>query len=113
MYKDKWIKGRKYQVLTDEAQAWADEFVIRTNQAIAKNRWQTTVKTKVIVNLWFYFPDHRKRDTHNGIKLIMDCLEQAGVYDNDRYALPRIQDWEVDKDHPRIEIEIIKFTQCT
>jgi crossover junction endodeoxyribonuclease RusA len=45
------------------------------------------------------------RDTHNGLKLLLDALEKA-VYDNDRYALPRIQDWDIDKTDPRVEVEI-------
>lgn len=67
--------------------------------------WEPTAKQKVIINLWWWFPDNIRRDTHNGLKLLLDALEKA-VYDDDRYALPRIQDWDVDKTDPRVEMEI-------
>ncbi|CAM3708222.1 RusA family crossover junction endodeoxyribonuclease [Cohnella lubricantis] len=110
MYKDKWIKGRKYRVLTDEAQAWADEAVLLAKSWRNRTRWSTP-EGKVVVNLWFFFPDNRKRDTHNGQKLLLDCLEAAGIYENDRYALPRIMDWEIDRANPRIELEIFKLQE--
>jgi crossover junction endodeoxyribonuclease RusA len=83
---------------------------IKNTQLIAKlaaydQGWTPTNKQKVIVELWWYFPDHMTRDTHNGLKLLLDALEKA-VYDNDRYALPRIQDWDIDKTDPRVEVEI-------
>lgn len=111
MYKDKWIKGRKYQVLTDEAKAWAEETIIKTRLWRNRTGWRTA-NGKVVVNVWFYFPDMRKRDTHNGLKLLLDCLEHAEIYTNDRYALPRIMDWDVDKDNPRIELEMHGFQEA-
>lgn len=110
MYEDKWIKGRKYRVLTDVAQAWADETVLRAVAWRNKSRWSAP-DGKVVVNVWFYFPDNRKRDTHNGLKLLLDCLEAADIYTNDRYALPRIMDWQIDRENPRIEIEIYKLQE--
>lgn len=105
MYEDKWIKGRKYRVLTADAQAWADQTILLAQLWRNKASWKTA-EGKVVVNLWYFFPDNRKRDTHNGLKLLLDCLEDAEVYANDRYALPRIMDWQVDKQNPRIELEI-------
>jgi len=35
----------------------------------------------------------------------MDALEDAGIYVDDRWALPRIMDFEVDKANPRVEME--------
>jgi crossover junction endodeoxyribonuclease RusA len=80
---------------------------VQTQAKIAANQqgWQPTVKQKVIIDLWWYFPDNIKRDSHNGLKLLLDALEKA-IYDNDRYALPRIQDWDIDKADPRVEMEI-------
>ncbi|QMV40237.1 RusA family crossover junction endodeoxyribonuclease [Cohnella cholangitidis] len=75
-----------------------------------KSGWQTA-KGKVVVNLWYYFPDNRIRDTHNGQKLLLDCLEDAGIYTNDRYALPRVIDWQIDRTNPRIEMEIYKLQE--
>ena len=62
-------------------------------------------KEKIIMDLWFYFPDNRRRDTHNGLKILLDALEGI-LYKDDKCVLPRIQDFQVDKNNPRVEIEI-------
>ena len=38
----------------------------------------------------------------------MDALEDAQIYVDDRWALPQIQDFEIDKVSPRVEIEFQK-----
>lgn len=57
------------------------------------------------MDLKFYMPDKRIRDSHNCIKLLMDTLE--GLFNsNDYYVMPRIQYVGLDRDNPRIEITI-------
>jgi len=104
MYRNAKVGKRSIKVLSPEAERWKNYTIITTNQWRSKNKWSTT-NGKVAVKLWFYFPDKRKRDTHNGLKLLLDALEDARIYDNDQYALPRVMDFEVDKENPRIEIE--------
>nr|WP_240927780.1 RusA family crossover junction endodeoxyribonuclease [Paenibacillus thiaminolyticus] len=65
------------RVLTDVAHAWYEETVLTANVWRRRNRWKTA-QGKTIVRLWFFFPDRRKRDTHNGLKLLLDALEEAG-----------------------------------
>ena len=72
------------------------------------NAW-TTARGKVILNLYYYFPDQRKRDTHNTLKLMLDGLEDAGLYENDYYALPRVINFWIDKKNPRVEIEVLQM----
>lgn len=96
------------KVLSDEAKAWFDETVLRAKDWRNKNKWSTATG-KVVVRLWFYFPDQRKRDTHNALKALLDALESAHIYQNDQYALPQIMDWDIDRKNPRIEIEFEKF----
>lgn len=62
-------------------------------------------KTKIACNMWFYMPDLRRRDSHNSIKLVMDAVEKGGLYEDDRFVMPRIQDVTLDRDNPRIEME--------
>lgn len=104
MYKDKWIRGRKYRVKTDDAETWEEMCIILTKQWINYNKWIQTSE-KVIVRIWFYWKDNRRRDTHNCLKLLLDSLQKAGVYHDDQTALPQIMDYEVNKKNPRIEIE--------
>lgn len=97
-------KGRRMRLLTPEAAKWEHDTVLLTRHWMQQNKWSTTAQ-KVIVKLWFYFPDNRKRDSHNSLKGLLDALERAGIYENDRLALPQIIDWEVDRGNPRTEIE--------
>lgn len=56
-----------------------------------------------VMDLHFFFPDKRIRDSHNCLKLLMDCLEGL-LFHDDYYLLPRIQHVELDRDNPRVEI---------
>lgn len=82
---------------------------IKTAQDICKKemRAQDWKKDKenvwYIMDLYFYFPDQRVRDSHNCIKLLTDCLEGL-LFTNDYFLLPRIQYVTLDRDNPRLEI---------
>jgi len=96
-------------VYRPKARKWYDDTVIQASVWRNKNKWSTATG-KVIVRLWFYFPDRRKRDTHNALKALLDALEDACIYQNDQYALPQVMDWDVDRENPRIEIEFEKVS---
>lgn len=104
MYRNARVGRRQMKVLSPEARKWYDDTVIQANVWRNKNKWSTATG-KVVVRLWFYFPDRRKRDTHNALKALLDALEDACIYQNDQYALPQVMDFEVDRKNPRIEIE--------
>lgn len=104
--------GKVINALTNEAKAWVDEATICAKLAANKAQWDCVANgTKVIVNLWFYWPDLHRRDTHNSIKAMLDAWEGV-VYENDQYALPRIMDWQIDKQNPRIEAEILLYEEA-
>lgn len=107
MYRNALVRGRRMKVLSKEAKYWADDTMILATDWRLKNRW-SPAKGKVIVRLWFYFPDARKRDTHNALKLMLDCFEEARIYENDQLALPQIMDFEIDRQNPRVEVEFEK-----
>lgn len=109
MYRNAWVRGRQIKVYTAKARRWYDDTVIQATSWRNRNRWRTE-KGKVVVNLWFYFPDKRRRDTHNTFKALLDALEEARIYEDDKYALPRVMDWEVDRENPRLEIEFERVT---
>jgi len=104
LYRNALVRGRRMKVLSKEAKDWADDTLILATEWRQKNKWQTA-KGKVIVRMWFYFPDKRKRDTHNTLKLMLDCFEDARIYENDQLALPQIMDFEIDRENPRVEVE--------
>ncbi len=97
------------RIRTKKAREWFSqaEYIIRNAMEI--QGWTTTVKTKVVVEVMIYWPDNRKRDADNIGKSLNDALEHAGVFDNDRWALPRYIDFAVDKENPRVVCVIHKF----
>lgn len=56
------------------------------------------------LDLKFYFPDKRIRDSHNCIEVLMDALE-GSLFENDYYVMPRVQYVGLDRDNPRLEFE--------
>lgn len=56
-----------------------------------------------IMDLYFYFPDKKRRDSHNCLKILTDCMEGLLYYD-DYFILPRIQDVQLDRENPRLEM---------
>ena len=62
-------------------------------------------RKKIRCDMTFYFPDNRNRDTHNTFKLLFDSIEDGGLYPNDRYVLPNVLDFTVDRENPRLDLE--------
>lgn len=92
------------KILKADAKAWFEDTTYRAIQWRLSNGWSTE-SGKVVVRLWFFFPDKRRRDTHNALKALLDALEDGGIYADDKTALPQIMDYQVDRQNPRIEIE--------
>lgn len=67
--------------------------------------WTCPQAEKVVVELTVYWPDRRRRDTHNLHKLLCDAIEGVAV-DDDRWALVRDVDFDVDRDDPRVEVTV-------
>lgn len=97
-------KGRRMRLLTTKAAKWEREVTLLIKNWIQRTAWQQA-NTKVIVRLWYFYPDKRRRDAHNTLKLLLDVCEGAGVFTDDKLALPQIMDFEVDRENPRTEIE--------
>ncbi len=108
MYEDKWIRGRKLRIKSGVAEAWYQETIIRARQWATRNAWQEQAG-KVYVLIWVYWKDNRRRDTHNILKVLLDALEDAGIYTDDKTALPHIMDYEIDRNDPRLEIEFKEY----
>lgn len=83
---------------------WA--FVERSvrEEIVAQNFNRFDSGRKIVCELMYYFPDNRRRDTHNTLKILLDAIEDADLFVDDRYVLPRILDWEIDREHPRVDI---------
>lgn len=96
--------GRGARRLTTEAVKY-----IKTAQDIAKKQirkqgWKKDNRAVwSVMDLYFYFPDKRRRDSHNCLKLLTDCMEGL-LFHDDYFLLPRIQDVQLDRENPRLEI---------
>ena len=75
-----------------------------------KQGWPIVVGKKVVMELRVFWKDRRRRDTDNIIKIIQDSFSGI-LYDDDRWVLPRIMDWDLDPTHPRVEIKIYKLNR--
>lgn len=68
--------------------------------------WYPIAEGEVLVELTYFWPDRRRRDTHNRIKELRDVLQAAGAFANDCPALARERDSCVDPGRPRIEVAV-------
>lgn len=94
---------RRERILTDLAKSWLASSAMLIKSAARSAGWKST-EEKVVVELRVFWPDARKRDTHNLHKMLGDALEPGGVVDNDKTALLRDMDYSIDRKHPRLEI---------
>lgn len=100
------------QVLTKEAERYFVTARATINQAIEEQVWiKQEHAVWYYIDMVVYMPDRRIRDSHNMLKILMDVL-QGVVYQNDYYALSRIQGVEYDKENPRIEICVSTQTKA-
>ena len=94
-------RGRR---LTKQAMEYIRTAQDTVKKAIRKQGWKKD-KDHVwyVMDLYYYFPDKRIRDSHNTLKQLTDCLEGL-LYKNDYFLLPRIQYVCLDRSNPRLEI---------
>ena len=59
------------------------------------------------VKIWYYFPDRRRRDTHNLLKVVLDGISE-GIGIDDRWFLVEEKGVWIDPKKPRIEIEVVE-----
>jgi crossover junction endodeoxyribonuclease RusA len=110
MYFNTYKGGKK---LTKDAENYVRVSRALINLAIEEQHWiKQTKSTWFYVDLVFFMPDRRIRDSHNMLKLLLDVM-QGIVFDNDYYALPRIQAVEYDTEKPRVEACIIPQSNNT
>lgn len=95
-----YIQTPQGSALTAKARDWKE---------LAAWEARTTLKgwrvcdQKVILEIWVFWADRRRRDTDNLLKLLQDALKGV-VYTDDYWALPRVMDWQIDNKRPRIEV---------
>ena len=102
---------RRGPALTREAKRYAETVQWYAWEAAKRQGWRCTPKGRqVVVRLWYYWPDRRRRDAHNAHKVLLDAM-QGVVYEDDRDVLPQVMAAEVDRANPRVEIEVERVRQ--
>jgi Holliday junction resolvase RusA-like endonuclease len=66
------------------------------------------IKDKFAIEILVYFQSNRS-DLDNSSKIILDCLQNCKVIENDRLCHRLTMHKFIDKDNPRIEFEISKL----
>lgn len=96
-------RGNK-KILTKIAKDFVQDAQNRCLAELKKSKWKKdNDNVWYIMDLYFYMPDKRIRDSHNCIKLLTDSLEGI-LFSNDFFVLPRIQYVTLDRTNPRLEI---------
>jgi len=93
------------RVLSRDAKDFMREAALKAKIAAKGVNWRIENGRKVVILLYFYFPNKRKKDTHNTLKVLMDAF-QGILYEDDYWALPRIMDFEIDRDNPRLDLVV-------
>lgn len=94
------------RILKKEAKEYIKTHRQQIKEEIKKQGW-TMEEGNVwyYLKLTYYFPDRRKRDWHNTLKVLLDMLEGL-VYKNDYFVLIKDVSVKLDKNNPRLEIEV-------
>ncbi len=66
------------------------------------------IKDKFAIEIFVYFQSNRS-DLDNSAKIILDCLQNCKVIENDRLCHRLTMHKFIDKENPRIEFEITKL----
>lgn len=72
---------------------------------VFRKHFKEPIKGDVVVSLFFYFGDHRKRDLDNHQKLTIDAMNKI-VFDDDSQITKMMLEKSYDKNNPRVEAEI-------
>lgn len=101
--------GKLYKrpVPSRACRAWRHGAWVVTRDAIEDASWKTIRRpAHVIVELRYFWPDLRRRDTHNRIKEVCDALQLARVFEDDSQVLAREVGFELDRVNGRVEIAV-------
>lgn len=108
-------KNQKYQYILNgyrrinpSIQEWYETHCLKmSNNKIKKWKEILKQKTFIRVELSYYLQDYRK-DTHNYIEFISDCLEKITGINDKRFLFSEIQ-LNIDKENPRIVIRMYEL----
>lgn len=90
--------------LTAKAERYVSDVRALARAFIEDAGWDKQEISKwLYMDMVFYFPDKRIRDSHNCLKILLDALEGV-VFENDYSILPRINSVELERTDPHVAI---------
>lgn len=105
--------GKPYtaKMLTPEAKQWKLAVALKAKSEKVRSGLpanSTIFREKFAVNVWAWWRDCKSQiDADGSLKLVLDALQDAGIFSSDKFALPRWQDFAFDARNPRMLLEII------
>lgn len=91
-------------MLTPLARTWKEEAYYIANALAHREGWRVPEpEEKIVLEVFAFGPDGRRRDMNNMHKLLCDALEGA-LYLDDKMVLVRDMDFSVDRKRPRLEV---------
>ena len=103
--------GHARIVLTEEARVWRDEAQWTMKIWRRQAGWVVPEQgCKVIAAITIWWPDLRTHDPGNLIKELADAIKGILIVD-DQWLLPRIMDFGLDRQHPRVEVTLTVMAQ--
>jgi crossover junction endodeoxyribonuclease RusA len=101
--------GRRYtaQSPTRQCRSWRSTAGLLINRARGDVRWETIGRpARVVVEVRYFWPDRRRRDTHNRVKELCDALQRSQVFEDDCQVVVRELGFEIDRANGRLEIAV-------
>lgn len=98
-------RGTGQRILSKVGRAYLDTATWYTKYARSAIGWPSEWPDQMVVEVSYYFPDRRRRDTHNLFKCVADGLAVGMGVDDQRF-LYREEARSVDKEYPRVEIVV-------
>jgi crossover junction endodeoxyribonuclease RusA len=73
-----------------------------------RQNWIYSMDERIVMELRIFWPDARRRDADNIIKIIQDSFTGI-LYHDDYLVFPRVMDVNIDRKNPRVEIKFFKL----
>jgi crossover junction endodeoxyribonuclease RusA len=103
---------RNIVVYSAKYTAWAND----AKKQLLNHKYKLNIDYPIIFKCLFYFPTRHKKDLSNAYEGIQDVMVTSGVLKDDESRIIIGHDGSrvfYDKEHPRIEWEILKYESTT
>ena len=101
---------RGHRIMSRKGKTYKAGAGVMANYEKTAQKWVYSIGHKIVMELRFFWPDRRKRDCDNSLKLLQDSFTGI-LYDDDKWVLPRVMDWNLDRENPRVEIKLWRFDE--